>query len=37
LVQCAQKSDKNFYTEEAEKQAGKFVQPLDFPMGFVVQ
>jgi hypothetical protein len=36
-VQYVQKSDKNFYTEEAEKEAGKFVQPLDFPMGFVVQ
>jgi len=36
-MQCAQKSDKNFYTEEVEKEAGKFVQPLDFPMGFVVQ
>jgi len=36
-VQRAQKSDKNFYTEETEKEAGKFVQPLDFPMGFVVQ
>jgi len=36
-MQCAQKSDENFYTEEAEKEAGKFVQPLDFPMGFVVQ
>jgi len=36
-MQCAQKSDGNFYTEEAEKEAGKFVQPLDFPMGFVVQ